>query len=276
MRVRILVSVALLLVGVGLPVAAVVSNGPPWGFRDRAAVVLESVGSVEVYPSPERREREGLKTASIPGKPGLALRPGDEVRVGTVSELRARTPQGDVTLSDGAQARFLAAWLSFGRGMGVVEVAAGSEQRLRAEELALEVVLGPGRYRLAADGKVAFFLLVEEGKARVVEPAGVPSVTPQRMLRLVKGGAPEVLPIPTSLSLVARFDRATDRKDPTSVGFVRGRTEVGTQIYVDGKLSYPDPDGSFSVSVPPGERSVVVFARDPAGNVRRLTVARGE
>lgn len=280
MQLRAVISAVFLLIGLGLPIGAVVSNGPPWGFRGRAAVMLESVGGVEVYPSAERARRHRLPDGAQPGSAGLALYAGDEVRVATLSHVTLRRPLSDVSLEDGGRVLIEAGWIELERGLANLEVRATAyapaaelgAERVRNAGLGADVRLEPGQYRAAADGKGSFFLFVHTGRGVVEGRDGdVITVEAGQFLASLPGAVPAVRRAPARLRLEAIFARQTT----SSAGTVAGRTQPGAQVYLDGKLIYPEPDGTFHVSVAPGTADVVVFARDLAGNVARMTLRRG-
>lgn len=269
MRLSLILSAVLLSTGVGVPGWVVFTSGPPWGFRGRAAVVLESVGSVELSLKAPRAGQERSRR----GEPGLGVYTGDEVRVGSLSQVRLRLPFGEVTLGDGAQATLEHGVLTLGRGLLDVFVLEGQQARVRSAPTGVTMLLEPGRYHAAADGRVAFFLRVEQGRAET-ELAALEPLGAGQMMRSIEGRPAERVPVAEKLKLEARIERAAGARGSTG-GVVKGRAEVGTQVYVDGALYYPDPDGSFSVDVPPGDEEVIVFARDPAGNVATKTPRRG-
>ena len=86
MKLRLVASLILSLVAIGLPVAAVVSNGPPWGFRGHEAVVLEVAGTVEAAVSEARRQKENRVDDKLDVVANLHLDSGDEVRVARLSQ----------------------------------------------------------------------------------------------------------------------------------------------------------------------------------------------
>lgn len=256
---RLLLGVVLLAAGLGLPAWAIKTRGPPWSFQDREAVVLERAGNVEIYGGTKRPGGTG----SVDAQPGVALYVDDEVRVGALSRVVVRTRRSDLELADGARAIIDEdGAISLARGLVFVQLSAGAPLVVNAEGLGGQVSLAPGAYRLTANGQGHLFVLVEKGVAK----SGAASADGGRMLALQKDTTPRTFERPTSLPLEAVLDYGQ--------GVVRGTTAVGAQIYVNGKLLHARDDGGFSESLPPGNDDVVLFVRDPAGNVERRVLSR--
>lgn len=257
---RLLLSVLLLGVGLGLPAWAVKTHGPPWSFQDRDAVVLSKAGNVEIYGGGGQAGGTGSKEV----RPGLALYAGDEVRVGALSRVVVRTPRADIELSDGARAILgEAGAFSLARGLVLLELPEGDPLVVTAEGAAGKVELAPGSYRLMANGQGHLFVFVEKGVAK----SGDAWADGGRLLALQKDTTPRTLERPESVPLEAVIDN--------DKGVVRGTTAVGAQLYVNGKLLHAGDDGSFSESLPPGDADLVLFVRDPAGNVEHRVLRRG-
>lgn len=257
--VRVLLSVVLLAVGLGLPAWAIKTRGAPWSFQERDAVVLSSAGNVEIYGGPAREGGSG----SVDVKPGVALYGGDEVRVGALSRVVVRTPRTELELADGARAIFgEGGQLTLARGLVLVELAEGEPLVVDIEGGLGSVELAPGAYRLLANGQGRCFVLVERGVAK----AGAAWADGGRLLALEKEAAPRSFARPDAVPLDAALDVAN--------GVVKGTTASGAQLYVNGKLVHARDDGSFSEALPPGDADVVLYARDAAGNVERRVLRR--
>lgn len=256
---RLLFSVVLLGVGIGLPAWAINTHGPPWSYQDRAAVVLSSTGNVEIYGGAGRPNGAG----SVDVVPGLALYPSDEVRVGALSRVVMRTPRTDLELADGGRVIIKEGGsISLARGLLFLELGAGEPLVVGAEGVGGSVELLPGAYRITANGHGHLFVLVERGAAK----AGETTADGGRLLALQKDTTPRIVERPLSVPLDAVID---DEKR-----VVRGTTAVGAQLYVNGKLLHARDDGSFSETLPPGDGEVVLFVRDAAGNVERRALSR--
>jgi hypothetical protein len=252
LKLRLALSAALLAIGFGLPVWALEHNGPPWSFQDRAGVLLSTTGNIEAY---------GSGGGALVVTPGLWLKTSDEVRVGALSAAVVRTPAADLELADGARVIFGPEGASLARGLLRLQVPEGNELRVFAEGLGEAVALGAGRYRLTADGKGRLYAFVEQGRA--TSSAGLAAKAGELVL-LAKGAAASVSAAAEGLVLEA-----------TVAGEVlKGTAAPGAQLYVNGRLLHLGAEGSFSEALPPGEGSVVLFARDPTGNTARKVLAR--
>lgn len=260
-RVRMGLAAVFLIAGVALPWFVISGSGAPWEFQDRAAVVLSKTGNAEVHTSPERPANAG--TGTLDATPGLALYPGDEVRVSSLSEVRLRTPAGDLTLGDGARALMREDAVSLARGLLFVEVPEGkTSMRVGAASVGADVLIAPGRYRFTADGKGALFVLVIEGSAST----GESEATRGQLLELREGPVVNVNNSPEELKLLAKVDVPAD--------VITGSLASGSALYLNGKLTFVAPDGSFEQPIPPGDGPIVLFARDPAGNVAKKRYRR--
>lgn len=255
--VRVLLSVVLLGVGLGLPAWALKVHGPPWSFQERAAIVLASAGNVEIYAG------SASGSGTVDPKPGLSLHAGDEVRVGALSRVLLRTPRADVELGDGARAILGAGGaLTLARGLLLVELGEGEPLVIATEGGLGPVELAPGRYRMVTNGQGRGFVFVEKGVAK----AGDAWADGGRLLTLEKEAAPRSVARPSAVPLDARLDLAD--------GVVKGSTAAGAELFVNGKLVHARDDGSFSEPLPPGGGDVVLYARDGAGNVERRVLRR--
>jgi hypothetical protein len=257
--VRLLLSVVLLGVGLGLPAWAIKTRGPPWSFQERDAVVLSSAGKVVIFGVQGRQGGSG----SVDVKPGVALYAGDEVRVGALSRVVVRTPRTDLELQDGARAVFGdGGALTLARGLVLVTLDDGEPLVVSVDGGLGSVELAPGVYRLLANGQGRCFVLVEKGVAK----AGDAWADGGRVLALEKGAPPRSFARPEAVPLDAALDVGN--------GVVKGTTASGAQLYVNGKLVHARDDGSFSEPLPPGDADVVLYARDAGGNVERRVLRR--
>jgi hypothetical protein len=260
-RLRLVIASILLGVGIGLPWFAFSENGAPWEFQDRAAVVLSTTGTVEIYPGTERPRDKG--EAKIAAAPGVALFASDEVRVGSFAQAQLRTRAGDLTLGDGAQAVMRDDAVSLARGLLLLEVPETAESfRVGALGAGADVRLLPGRYRFTADGHDSLWVLVVAGEASTGEHIAKSG----QLLEVRKGPRVSVAEAPKELRLTAGVDKQADE--------IRGTAAQGAAVYLNGKLSFVDAEGTFRQPVPPGDGPIVLFARDPAGNTARKRYKR--
>jgi hypothetical protein len=267
-KVRVLLSVALFIIGIGLPIAALSTKGPPWGFRGHRCVLLDATGDVEVKASDMRAQREGLEEAALKETPGLRLDDGDVVRVGRFSEARLRMPNADIELHDGSRVTIGDGRLIFGRGLGRVRVTPGARPlKIEIDGTDATVTVQPGVTTIASDAKGTFIAYVEQGSAQLSSSkAGDISAQESSMLHLTKDGRAEEVPAPTTLSFQATCDGARQSR-------VKGTAPRATQLFAFGQLVYPDTDGSFAIETPGLVTEAFVFARDPAGNTATKVLA---
>lgn len=265
---RFLIGAGLFVAGLVLPAIAVAAFGVPWGFGDRAAVLLSSVGTVEVRLS---KHPAGLSR----GKPETTARPtddfdfytGDEVRVGSLSELRLKTATGVVTLGDGASLKFFDEGIEFRRGMAWVETTGTTV--VTVPDRAVMVELKPGRHLLSADGRGQFYVTVLDGVGRVSAEGGAWKAGQSgNTLTLEGSGDPEWKPTNVDTNCAASC------KIRGMQALMKGRTKVGSQVFINGALIYPDTEGRFEVALPEGKDATegTLFVRGPAGGVCRAQI----
>jgi hypothetical protein len=268
MKLRLVVAVLLLLVAVGLPVAAISNNGKPWGFRGHAAVLVDVTGDVQATASETRRVRSAASDDKLSVAPNLHLDTGDELRVARLSRAVVRFPTAEVVVGDGGRVVVADGGVALGRGALAVRLPAGSAARFTvAFEGGRSVIVRGGSAQaealFLADGKGAVRALVRDGSLEVAGGERPVLVESGRMLVLDGGGAAVAEP---PSALVATASCAEGR-----VSIVAPPT---TQLFVAGSLVYPDAlagaaTGSTSVDAA-GARAVSVFARDVVGNVVRV------
>lgn len=217
MTVRYLVGALLLAVGVGLPVAAISGSGLPWEFRERAAVVLERVGTVENQTAPGEVHRV---------EKGEALMAGHEIRVGGLSQVRFRTrTRGEVTVGDASRVTVLDDSVQLGRGLAEVVVPPGATQRVSLPLLGCEVDLLEGQHLLLADGRDRLSMLVERGSASVRFGDGEPKVGQAgQLLSVLRGKEATWGRRMTSLTCSAECSRAQGNVR------VKGAADPGSQV----------------------------------------------
>ena len=272
MKLRLVASLVLLLIAVGLPVAAVSTNGPPWGFRGHQAVVLEVTGTVEGAASESRRQKAGAVDDKLEVVPNLHLDNGDELRVARLSQARLRFENGVVTVGDGAKLIVGNQRLRLARGLLAVETLPGARPfEIELDSGAVIAVRSGGQAahaRVISDGKGGARAVVEDGSLEARTALGETLSEPGKVL-VIEGIKAQAIDKPTSLPITATCSGGT-RLNIIAPG--------QAQIFGGGALVYPDvtagePTGSAMVDVDPGTGDVSIFARDVVGNVARATVS---
>ncbi|MDP2340286.1 MAG: hypothetical protein Q8O67_04960 [Deltaproteobacteria bacterium] len=272
MKLRLVASLVLLLIAVGLPVAAVSTKGPPWGFRGHQAVVLEVTGTVEGAASESRRQKSGHVDDKLDVVANLHLDTGDELRVARLSQARLRFENALITVGDGAKLVIGDRRLKLSRGLLQVETTAGTRPfEVELDNGAVIAVRSGGKTaqaRIIADGKGGARGVVEEGSLEARTTSGEALSEPGKVL-VIEGDHAQSIDKPTSLTVTATCSGGT-RLNIVAPGQV--------QVFGGGALTYPDvtagaPTGSAMVDVDPGTGEVGIFARDVAGNVARTTVS---
>jgi hypothetical protein len=271
-KVRVVISLVLLITAIGLPVAAMLSHGPPWGYRGHAAVVLEVTGAVEGTGAPGARKGPD---DNLVVRPNLHLQNGDELRVARLSEARLRFPQAEVTVGDGSRVVLSAGSVKLSRGLLVLTVERGTRPfMIHLDDGTTKLAIRPGgeraTVRVVADGKGTTRAWVKSGgtvEART--SAGDLLAEPGRVL-VVQGGIARVEDAPTSVEAEATCSGGK------LMVFAPGQT----QVFAARDLTWPDvalgeKRGSAMIDLvqPPPEVTVVV--RDVVGNVLELRVACG-
>lgn len=268
MKLRLVASLILLLIAIGLPVAAVSSNGPPWGFRGHQAVVLEVAGTVEGAASEARRQKENRVDDKLDIAPNLHLDTGDEIRVARLSQLRLRFDNAEVSVGDGARVVVGDNKLTLARGQVSVTTTTGKKAfEINLDNGAVVVVRGGASSATAnvvADGKGGARAVVADGSLEARTPSGETLSEPGKVL-VVEGDKSRVIDRPAALTITV-----TCQSGKLSVV-----APPQTQLFGNGALSYPDvspgaESGSAIVDVDPGAGDVAIFARDVTGNVARV------
>ncbi len=272
MKLRLVACLVLLLVAVGLPLAAVSTSGPPWGYRGHQAVVLEVVGTVEGAASESRRKKAGTDDDRLVVVPNLHLDSGDTLRVARLSQARVRFDNAVVTVGDGATLVIGNQRLRLTRGLLGVDTVSGAKPfEVELESggvIAVHSGGGPAHASLIADGKGGVRAIVDGGSI-VVRIAERDTLLEAGRLLLIDAGVAEIVERPTSLSLSATCSGT--RLNIVAPGQV--------QVFVGGAaVAYPDVSagaatGSAVLDVDPGTGDVGVFARDVAGNASQITVS---
>lgn len=273
MKLRLVAALILLLIAIGLPVAAVSSNGPPWGFRGHQAVVLEVTGTVEAAASEARRQKENRVDDKLEVVPNLHLDSGDEIRVARLSQLRLRFDNAEVSVGDGARIVVGDGKVTLARGLLNVTVTPGSSKR--AFEVGLDngavIVVRSGGGAVAAsatvvsDGKGGVRAVVADGSLEARTPSGETLSEPGKVL-VVEGDKARVIDRPSALNVTVTCQS----------GKLNVVAPPQVQLFAASALTYPDvspgaDSGSAIVDVDPGTAEVGVFARDVVGNVARVT-----
>ncbi|MCP4504250.1 MAG: hypothetical protein GY822_30380 [Deltaproteobacteria bacterium] len=270
---RLILGVVILVVGVLFAGVSYQMNGAPWGFRDRDAVFVEVVGTAEVYPSRLRKQRERIEKTSLPGVASGSLFVGDEVRVSAFSMARAVLPHAEVELLDGANVVLEKERWMLKRGLMQIKVLPGKNSFIVGSTVGT-ARLDPGTFRLTSDGSAGgFFVFVEEGTAFVESSDGKSETAENGELLMLTSAGVKVLDGKAKVSLTSRCKReGADAVSATRV--ISGKSDRGTQIFINGKLTYPDEKGKYLSRLPPGDR-VVIFARSAAGSSKRVTLKCG-
>ncbi len=271
MKLRLVAALILLLIAIGLPVAAVSSNGPPWGFRGHQAVVLEVTGTVEAASSEARRQKENRVDDKLDVVPNLHLDSGDEIRVARLSQVRLRFDNAEVTVGDGARIVVGDGKVTLARGLLNVTLVPGKKAFDVGLDNGAVVVVRSGGGAVSAtasvisDGKGGVRAIVADGSLEARTPSGEALSEPGKVL-VVEGDKARVIDRPTSLAV--------------TVSCQSGKLNVvappQVQLFAASALAYPDvspgaDSGSAIVDVDPGTGEIGVFARDVVGNVARAT-----
>lgn len=276
-KLRLVASLVLLLIAIGLPVAAISTNGPPWGFRGHQAVVLEVAGTVEAAASEARRQKEARVDDKLEVAPNLHLDAGDEVRVARLSQARLRFENAEVTIGDGARVVIGSGRIQLARGLLTVKTQTlggplGGDGARKPFEVALDsgtlVVVRAGAQEavatILADGKGGARAFVVDGSLEARSTSGETLSEPGRLL-VVEGDKSRVIDRPTALAITASCAN----------GKLNIVAPPQVQVFGGGALTYPDTTpgaetGSAIVDVDPGTAEVALFARDVVGNVARV------
>ena len=271
MKLRVVVGILLLLVGVGLPIAATTTHGPPWGFRGHQAVVVEVTGTVEGTISEARRVRERALDDKFAIVPNAHLDVGDEVRVARLSQARIRLESADIVVGDGVRMTLVQAGVRLTRGLVEIALRGGARTFTVELETGGSIVLrGVGASaRVLADGKGGAVAWVSDGSLEG---------------RTARG---EVLGEP-GREIVIRDDEARvgDRRTEFNVTATCASQKLNvvapamTQVFAAGALAYPDvaagaDTGSVLLDVDAGTSVVPVLVRDIHGQLGRTSASCG-
>ncbi len=263
---RLVVALVLLVVGIALPVAAVKTFGAPWGFGDRAAVVLEKVGVAELYPGPKHPDR---RTQPVTAETDLLA--GDEVRVSSlVSMVRFKHRRGEAQLSTGGRMVFFDDRFELERGRMTGTVGVGP--MLVDVGQVGSVEFDQGAFVVVADGQGHALVKAETGGFRVAKKGGSwLSGRAGEVAVLRRGEEPEVPAAVAKLTLNASCKKI----DQTNV-IVRGRAPLLSEVLVAGRLVFPDAGNVFELTLArPDSGQVKLFARDAAGETTRAVARCG-
>jgi hypothetical protein len=273
MKLRLVVAGILLLVAIGLPLAAVSGNGPPWGFRGHDAVVVAVVGNVEGTASDARRERRHSLDDKLDVTPNLRLDTGDELRVARLGQARLRFPTADVVAGDGARVVVGGGGVALKRGLLRVELPARAQQSFTVHlDGAIVVVRGGDVAAVATfvnDGSGTMRALVRDGSLDVHAGQKDLLVEAGRLL-VVDAGGVDAVDLPETFAVTA-----------TCAG---GRVSVTappvTQIFAAGTLAYPASTpgaqtGAATIEAAGATGDVGVLGRDVAGRISRVVAPCG-
>ena len=262
MKIRIVLGVLALLIGAGLVAFTVNAKGAPWGFRDRAGVLVEVVGAVELTAVPQHRGATAGATLRGADVTGLFL--GDEIRTGPLSMARVKTPDISFRMGSGSQLRLDDdGGMTLERGSLTLDVPR-SDRTVRMRGGGGEVAFDEGAFDLVADCRAGnLFVLARRGKATAIAKDESTDVTSGQLLQL-NAGTPSVGAPATEVNLVVNCQRGAGegKSRPREVS---GQAPQGTFLLVDGSVLYPANDATFKVRLPPDDVPVVVFARAPGG-----------
>jgi hypothetical protein len=251
-KARFLVALILIILGVGLPLAAVQSHGLPWGYRDRVAVVVSHVGAVEVFSS---KTRVDGAPAAVLIAPGLGLVAGDEVRVGVLSFTEIRFPTGDVEVFDGGRVKIDDGGIEITRGATSFDVHTGA-MRLASDVFAFAATLMPGRYRALSDGRERLAVVVEEGRLDV---DGGDAARAGQMLVVERGNKPRIgeLPDPPKCSIRCRVVGPGN-------ALAEGEISAHAMGWLNGAFVFGDQRSKFSmpIALDGDDGQATLFARD--------------
>lgn len=248
----------LLVAGVALPYAALSKAGAPWEFRDRLAVVTESVGSVEV------------RTSSGDVRPSLArgdaLRHAEEFRVGALSRLAVISRQrSKIAFGDATRGSFGDDTLRLERGWMQAWVE-HEPLTVRIPVLEADLKLEEGEHILVFDGAERLELRVIKGVAKAsVEGSPWSPGDTGSLLRIGRGETP-VWGAPDGPLRCAAVCRRLGARVA-----VEGTARAGAQVFINGRPTFTDKEGKFTQSLPlsKSEKRVTIFGRDASGNVCR-------
>ncbi|HEY1101456.1 MAG TPA: hypothetical protein VGF99_21130 [Myxococcota bacterium] len=269
MKLRLVAALLLLLVAVGLPLAAMSNDGPPWGFRGHQAVLVEVTGTVEATASEARRDKNNSIDDKLEVAANLHFDVGDEIRVARLSRALLRFPSADVVVGDGA--RVLVGNDAVTLARGVVDI------ELRGAARTFTVTLDAGG-SLVVRGSGAHLVVLADGKGGTqafVRDGSVEART-QKGDRLLEGGK----------LLVIRDDEASVVDPPATIEIsatcsaakLNVVAPAQTQVFAAGTLSYPDvapgaATGSVVLDVDAGAKEAFVLGRNVYGHVGQTRVA---
>jgi len=269
MKLRVVVGILLLLVGVGLPIAATSTNGPPWGFRGHRAVVVEVTGTVEgTLPEP-RRAREQAIDDKLTVVPNARLDVGDEVRVARLSQARLRLEAADVVVGDGVRMSLVPAGIRLTRGLVEVALREGARAFTVELETGGSIVLrGVGASaRVLADGKGGAVAWVTDGSLEGRTAHGEVLGEPGREL-IIRGDEARVGDRRSALTVTATC--ASQKLNVVAPAL--------TQVFAAGALAYPDvaagaDTGSVLLDIDAGTAVVPVLVRDIHGQLGKTSAS---
>lgn len=263
MKLRLVAALLLMLIAVGLPLAAMSKDGPPWGFRGHQAVVVGVAGTVEATASEQRQQHTNAIDDKLDVAPNLHLDEGDKVRVARLGEARLRFPSANVVVGDGASVLVGVDGVTLSRGMVTATLLDGAEAFTVALDAGGTIrVKGSGAVLVVlADGKGGAQARVENGSAEARTARGDRELAPGKVLKLSADDA-VLIDKPAALDVTATCAAA-------SLNVV---APAQTQIFAAGTLAYPDvaagaDTGSAVLDVEPGSRDVFVLGRNVFGQV---------
>lgn len=267
MKLRFIAAFLLLLVAIGLPLAAVSSSGPPWGFRGHQAVVVEVTGTVEATASEVRRQRSNSVDDHLEVIPGLALDDGDEVRVARLGEALLRTAVATIRVGDGARLLIGTESLKLTRGQVQVTLLPGARSfAINLDSGGSVVVRGAGATAtLLSDGKGNAQAFVDDGSLDARVGTSDTLVEPGKLLT-IRADVAAVGEKPTALSISATC----------TAGRINVVSPVAVQVFAAGSMGYPDvaaeaDTGSLVFDADDGRAEVPVLARDVTGKIAQIS-----
>lgn len=210
---------------------------------------------------------------------GARLGPDDAIRTGAGAEADLRLGErSTITVAERTQLAVrevaeAAQPLTLRRGRITADWKEG-ERRLVVEDESGKVVAATkaARFSVLAAGET-FAVATETGVVNLDAAGSQVEVKEGQTSRVEKGASPSpVQPIAKELLLKVA---TAQRVGAEICAVIKGSTEPGAQVFVDGEPVAIDAEGSFSVSVPSraGREGVRVTTRDAAGREREKMIA---
>jgi hypothetical protein len=207
---------------------------------------------------------------------GARLFAGESIRTGDDGGAVLRGPSGDelalrerVTLEVTSLSRTLTE-LTLTRGKLRAAAAPATERFAVSAGSARAVAPGGSRFTIYADARGAAYVASESGPVQVAAGGGE-VVLESRRQTVIEPGAPPRDPFPVPDEVFVSVDWP-EREQRGARAMVRGVTEPGTTVMVNGVPTPVAADGSFAapVTLREGRNPIEVRAEDVAGRERTL------